>query len=164
MRRQLNSFKVAFKGIWYAIKSESHMRFHLVTGFYVILFSFFFGLSKAQWGVVLILITSIITAEVFNTAIEEVCNLNTESYDPLVRIAKDVAAGAVLVLSFAAVAIAFIFYFDIGKITAIALFILTTPWLLILFIVSIIMSLVFIVMGPMGFTKIYHRFKVHTKK
>ncbi len=160
MKRQLNSFKVAFKGIWYAIKSESHMRFHLIAGLYVIIFSLFFGLSKAQWGVILILITSIIASEIFNTAIEEVCNLNTKGYDPLVRIAKDVSAGAVLVLSLAAVAVAVIFYLDIKKITAVATLILTTPWLLILFVVSIIMSLVFIVMGPMGFTKIYHRFKV----
>lgn len=160
MKRQLNSFKVAFTGIWYAIKNESHMRFHLVAGFYVIIFSLFFGLTKAQWGVVLILIASILAAEIFNTAIEEVCNLNKDSFDPLVRIAKDVAAGAVLVLSFAAVAVAFIFYFDIEKITLVFLHVFTTPGLLILFIVSIIISLVFIVMGPMGLSKIYHRFRV----
>ena len=159
MKRQLNSFKVAFKGIWYAIKSESHMRFHLVAGFYIIIFSLFFGLSKAQWGVVLMLIASILTAEIFNTAIEEVCNLSRDSFDPIVRIAKDVAAGAVLVLAIVAVSVAFIFYFDIGKITAVALHVFTTPWLLILFIVSIIISIVFIVMGPMGLSKVYHRFK-----
>ena len=160
MKHQLNSFRVAFAGIWYAIKNESHMRFHLVAGFYVIIFSLFYGLTKAEWGVVLILIASILSAEIFNTAIEEVCNLNRDSFDPLVRIAKDVAAAAVLVLSFAAVAVAFIFYFDIEKITAVSMHVFTTPWLLILFIVSIIISLVFIVMGPMGLSKIYHRFRV----
>ena len=160
MKQQLSSFKVALRGIRHTIKSESHLRFHLVAGFYVIIFSIFFGLSKAQWGVILILIASIIASEIFNTALEEACNLGAEGYNPLVRIAKDVAAGAVLVLSIAAVSVAFIFYFDIEKITAVAMHVFTTPWLLILFIVSIIISLVFIVMGPMGFTKIYHRFRV----
>lgn len=160
MKRQLNSFKVALRGIWHAIKSESHIRFHLVAGFYVVIFSLFFGLTKTQWGVIIILIASIITSEMFNTALEAVCNLGKEGYNPIVRIAKDVAAGAVLVMSVAAVIVAFIFYFDIEKITAVATHVFTTPWLLILFIVSIIISLVFIVMGPMGFTKIYHRFKV----
>ena len=97
MKRQINSFKFAFRGIWFTIKNESHMRFHMVAGFYVILFSFFYNFSKAEWAIILVLIASIMTAEIFNTCLEQLCNLNTQSYDPIARIAKDVAAGAVLV-------------------------------------------------------------------
>lgn len=159
MKHQLDSFRVAIRGIWYSIKSESHMRFHIIAGTYVIIFSFFFQLSKTQWAVILFLIASILAAEIFNTCIEEICNLNTQSYDPMVRIAKDVAAGAVLVLSILAVAVAFIFYFDLEIINKIVWFFLSRPALLTLFILSLIISAVFIFAGPMGISKLYHKLK-----
>lgn len=159
MKHQLNSFKVAFRGIWFAIKSESHIRFHLIAGFYVILFSFFYSLSAAQWGVLLLLIGSVITAELFNTAIEELCNLNTQSYDPIVKVTKDIAAGAVLVLTVAAVATAFIFYFDLAVIQSIIGFFLNRPFLLVLLIISFVISALFTALGPMGFVEVYYKFK-----
>ena len=144
MKKQLKSFKAAFVGILSAIKSEGHLRFHLVAAFYVIVFSFFYNLSKAQWAVVLLLIGAIIAAEFFNTAIENVCDLVTKEYNERIKIAKDVSAAAVLVLSIVAVAAAFIFYFDLQRIQFIAMFFLARPWLLILFVISLIMSVVFI--------------------
>lgn len=159
MKHQINSFKVAFSGIWFAIKSESHVRFHLIAGFYVILFSFFYSLSKAQWGVILFLISGIITAEIFNTAIEYLCDLSTQSYDSVVKITKDVAAGAVLIMSIIAVAIAFIFYFDLAIIKNIVGFFLANPLLLTLLIMSFIISGVFVVLGPMGIADIYYKIK-----
>lgn len=160
MKHQLKSFKVAFDGIWYTIKHESHMRFHMVAGFYVILFSyFFFHLSKAQWGVILLLISSVMTAEIFNTSLEEVCNLNTQSYDPIARIAKDVAAGAVLILTVAAVVVAFVFYFDMVIIGQIINFFLSEPLCLTLLIISFILSAVFVILGPIGMADIYYKIK-----
>ena len=159
MKHQINSFKVAFRGIWFAIKSESHIRFHLIAGMYVIIFSFFYNISIEQWGIIILLISSVITAEIFNTALEQLCNLSTESYDPVARIAKDVAAGAVLVLTFAAIAIAVLFYFDIKVISAIISFFLSNPLLLTLFILSLVVSFIFIKLGPMGFSDIYYKLK-----
>lgn len=159
MKHQINSFKVAFKGIWYVIKSESHLRFHIIAGLYVIFFSFFYPLTKTQWGIIILLISSVITAEIFNTAIEEVCNLNTQSYDPVVKIAKDVAAGAVLILTVAAVAVAFMFYFDLAVIRNIISFFLSSPLLLILLILSFVISVLFVAWGPMGIADTYYKFK-----
>lgn len=159
MKHQINSFKVAFQGIWFAIKSESHIRFHLVAGVYVIIFSFFYSLSKAQWAAILLLIASILTAELFNTAIEALCALNTQSYDQIVKITKDVAAGAVLLLSVAAVVIAFIFYFDLAVIQSIIAFFLARIPLLVLLIISFIISALFVALGPMGIANIHYKLK-----
>lgn len=159
MKHQINSFKVAFKGIAFTIKNESHMRFHIIASFYVILFSFFYELTKAQWGVVLLLISSVMTAEIFNTSLEEICNLNTESYNPIVKIAKDVAAGAVLILSIAAVAIAFLFYFDLNIIKNIFIFFLANPLWLSFLVISFIFSAIFIISGPMGIADFYYKHK-----
>lgn len=159
MKHQINSFRFAFRGIWYAIKNESHMRFHIVAAVYVIVFSFFFDLTKSQWAVVLVVIASVIAAELFNSSLEELCDLNTQNYDPLARVAKDIAAGAVLVLSIVAVAIAFIIYFDLEKIGSIALFFFKIPVLAVLFAVSLIISVMFIALGPLGFQKFYHKLK-----
>jgi diacylglycerol kinase (ATP) len=159
MKHQINSFKVAFQGIWYTIKSESHMRFHMTAGFYVILLSFFYNLSKAQWAIVILLIASIMVAEIFNTCLEQLCNLSTQSYDPIAKIAKDIAAGAVLALSFAAIVIGFLFYFDLAVIKSIALFLIANPLILVLFVLSIIISVLFVGFGPMGARRLYHKFK-----
>jgi diacylglycerol kinase (ATP) len=134
----------------------------MVAGFYVILFSLFYNLSKVQWAIVILLIASIMTAEIFNTCLEQICNLNTENYDPIVKIAKDIAAGAVLMLSFGAVAVAFVFYFDLKVIKSILVFFLANPLLLVLFILSIIIAVLFVGFGPMCIAQAYHKFK--TKK
>lgn len=144
MRKQLKSFKAAFVGFYNALRSEGHLRFHLVAACYVIAFSFFYDLSKAQWAVVLLLIGAIIAAELFNTAVENLCNLVTKDYNKHIKTAKDVSAAAVLVLSAAAVATAFVFYFDIAKFQYIIQFFISRVWLLILFVLSLIISLVFI--------------------
>ena len=145
MKKQLKSFKAAFSGVFNAVRSEAHLRFHLVAACYVIVFSiFFYNLSAAQWVVLLLLIAAVIAAELFNTAVENVCDLVTKDFDKRVKAAKDASAAAVLVLSAAAVAAAFIFYFDLEKIRFIALFFVSRPPLLILFVLSFIISVAFI--------------------
>ena len=67
----------AFRGVWDAILDEAHLRFHLVAAFYVLLFSPFFELSAAQYAVLVLLIAAVLSAELFNTAIENVCDAMT---------------------------------------------------------------------------------------
>ena len=144
MKKQLKSFKAAFEGFFDSVKSEGHLRFHLVASFYVILFSFFYDFSAAQWAVLLLLIGAIFSAELINTAIENACDRITGEIDPKIKAAKDASAAAVLVLAIFAVAIAFVFYYDLGKLYEIYLFFINRVWLLILFVISLIMSVVFI--------------------
>lgn len=150
MKKQILSFKCAFRGVWYTVKSESHMRFHMVAGFYVLLFSLFYNFSAAQTALLIILIALIMFAEIVNTCIEELCNLISDRYEPLIRIAKDTAAGAVLVLSIAAVAVAVVFFLDFDVLYGIFLFFCDSPVLLALLVISAVFSVVFIVLGPVG--------------
>ena len=144
MKKQLKSFGAAFVGIWHAVRSEGHLRFHIVAAVYVIAFSFFYDLSKAQWALLLLLIGAILAAEFINTAIENACDAVTKEYNKHIKTAKDCAAAAVLILSIAAAVVAFIFYFDIERIQYIIMFFMSRPWLLILFLISIIISVAFI--------------------
>lgn len=144
MKKQILSFKAALCGLWYTITHEVHMRFHLVAGFYVILFGFFYELSAVQWTVLLLLIGAILSAEVTNTSIERLANRVTTERDPLIKAAKDTAAAAVLVLAIFAVAVAFIIFFDIEKIVYVFGWFVARPLLFALLILSAALSVVFV--------------------
>lgn len=160
MKKQILSFSYAFKGIWYTVKNESHMRFHMVAGFYVLLFSLFYNFSTAQTALLIILIALVIAAEIVNTCVEELCNLVADRYEPLVKVAKDTAAGAVLVLSIAAAAVAVVFFLDFDVLYGIFLFFMSNPVLLVLLVISVVFSVVFIWLGPVGIKEKFLRLKV----
>lgn len=120
MKHQIKSFSYAIKGIWYCITHEGHFRFHLVAAAYVVFFGVkFYDFSAAQWGVLAVLIALVLSMEIVNTAIERLCDKVKKSYDDLIKIAKDVAAGAVLFSAVTAIIVAVVFYWDIDTFTAI---------------------------------------------
>ena len=156
MKKQLKSFGCAIKGFFGAVCSEGHLRFHLVAAVYVLVFSSFYNFSAAQWAVLIILIALVIAAELINTAIENTCDAVTTEQNEHIRRAKDMAAGAVLVLSIAAAAIAVIFFWNLEVIKNIfAYFSQNTP-MLILLIISAVVSVLFIAISP---AKIIKKFK-----
>ena len=163
MIKQLLSFKNAFKGIWYTIKSESHMRFHMVAGFYVLVFSVFYNFSATQTALLVFLIASIMFAEIINTCIEELCNFVADRYEPIVKIVKDMAAGAVLVLSIASAIVAIIFFWNIPVIMQIFSYFAENVFMLILFAISALFSLVFVIWGPIGIKTGFLRLKFKNK-
>ena len=163
MIKQLLSFKNAFKGIWYTIKSESHMRFHMVAGFYVLVFSVFYNFSATQTALLVFLIASIMFAEIINTCIEELCNFVADRYEPIVKIVKDMAAGAVLVLSIASAIVAILFFWNIPVIMQIFSYFAENVFMLILFAISALFSLVFVIWGPIGIKTGFLRLKFKNK-
>ena len=160
MKKQILSFKCAFRGIWYTVKSESHMRFHMVAGFYVLLFSLFYNFSVAQTALLIILTALIMAAEIINTCIEELCNLISDRYEPLIRVAKDTAAGAVLVLAIAAVAVAAVLFLDFDVLYGIFIFFSDNPFLLVQLLISAVFSVVFVKLGPVKIKEKLLRLKV----
>ena len=112
MKKQFLSFFYAFRGIWDAVCTEAHLRFHLTAAFYVLLLSPFFELNAAQYGVLILLIAAVISAELFNTSLETVCDLITKERSYYIRIAKDISAAAVLVFALAATAVAVVFFWN----------------------------------------------------
>lgn len=97
------SFAYAFRGVAYCIKNERNMRIHLTAVVLVSYFASFYGVSKGEFLTLLLCFGFVICAEAFNTAIEALVNLGSPSYHPFARIAKDVAAGAVVVSAITAV-------------------------------------------------------------
>lgn len=115
MKRQIKSFKNAFKGIASAFLTESHLRFHFVAAFFVLLFAYISKMNMTQWAVLIITIGSVFAAELINTAIELVCDLYSTEHNPIIGKIKDIAAGAVLVASIAATGVAVFMFIFTGK-------------------------------------------------
>lgn len=132
----------------------------MVAGFYVLLFSLFYNFSVVQTALLIILTALIMAAEIINTCIEELCNLISDRYEPLIRVAKDTAAGAVLVLAIAAVAVAAVLFLDFDVLYGIFIFFSDNPFLLVLLLISAVFSVVFVKLGPVKIKEKLLRLKV----
>lgn len=108
----IKTWKNAFEGIIYATTTQGNIQKQLVIAVIVIIISLFFNLTKAEFLCLMFTIILIIIAEMVNTAIETVVDLYTDLYHPKAKIAKDVAAGGVVVAAFNAVIVAYILFFD----------------------------------------------------
>lgn len=146
----LRGFKYAFKGIIYAINHERNMRIHIVVAVYLLYFLSYYRISDIKMALVLLVIALVFSLELVNTAVERVCDLYTTNKNRLIEIAKDVSAGAVLVAAIFAVAIAFFILWEPDTIWKIIVFHCTSPERLTLLILTIIISILLIVIGPKG--------------
>lgn len=109
-KKILNSFKYAFQGIATGIKKERNMLIHVSIMIIVILFGIILNISKLEWMICIILFAIVIAGELFNTAIETVVDMITLERNEKAKIAKDVSAGAVLILSIGAICIGLIIF------------------------------------------------------
>lgn len=101
-QRLLLSVKHAFDGIVDGIQNEPNMVIHYCAVVLVIVFGITLRLSRIEWSICLILCGLVIALELVNTAVEAVVDLVTKEYDEQARLAKDTAAGAVLVAAIVA--------------------------------------------------------------
>ena len=106
----INSFKYPFKGLWYAYKNEQNLAFDVMMAIIVIILGFVFSISVTEWALLMLTVGLVISAELFNTAIEAVVDLITEEYHPLAKVSKDTSAAAVLVLAVVAVIVGLIMF------------------------------------------------------
>ena len=97
----INSFKYAFEGIISSFKAERNMKIHTLIMILVIIAGFIFNITKAEWIICIILFGIVISAELFNTAIETIVDLVMPEKNKKAKLAKDVSAGAVLILAIA---------------------------------------------------------------
>ncbi|WP_276484345.1 diacylglycerol kinase family protein [Paraflavitalea pollutisoli] len=109
-KSHLISYKYALRGIYEAFRYENNMLFHLAAAIAVIVVNTLLKISKTEWLITLLLIGLAWMAEIFNTALEKLADRVTKEQDPLIRQAKDLAAGAVLIIGFVAVICALIIY------------------------------------------------------
>ncbi len=106
-RTLAESFGFAVDGILYAFQTQRNLRVHCLMAVLVLLLALSLRVNRTELAVLAITVGAVMSAELFNTAIEAVVDLLTREYHPLARVAKNVAAGGVLVT---AVAAAFVGY------------------------------------------------------
>ena len=90
------SFVYAWRGLWHAVRTQRNARVHLTIAAAAIALGLWLGIAPVEWAMVFVAITGVFVAEMFNTVAEACVDLATQEFHPLARVAKDVAAGAVL--------------------------------------------------------------------
>ena len=109
-KKIINSFKYALEGIRTSFKSERNMKIHVVIMMLVIIAGIILKISKTEWIICILLFSIVIAGELFNTAIETVVDMIMPEKNEKAKIAKDVSAGAVLVLAIGATIIGLIIF------------------------------------------------------
>jgi diacylglycerol kinase (ATP) len=108
----IQSFNYAIEGVIHVLRRERNMRFHFALATVVLVLAFAYDVTKIELMALLIAISFVLLAEMINTAVEEMIDLTTKVYDPRAKIAKDVAAGAVLISSVVAATIGYLVFVD----------------------------------------------------
>ncbi|MDI6902008.1 MAG: diacylglycerol kinase [Anaerosomatales bacterium] len=105
------SFNYAIEGIVYALKTQRNMRLHIAAAALVLVASLFFRIGRFEFIAVVFAITFVLVTELVNTALEAAIDVSTEGFDPVAKVAKDVAAGAVFVAAVNALVVGYIVFF-----------------------------------------------------
>jgi len=106
----LESFNYAFEGIIHVLRTQRNMRIHFVVAALVLVAALASGVDKLELIALLLAIAFVLITEMVNTAIEGAIDVATTSFDPMAKLAKDIAAGAVLIASAVAVAIGYLVF------------------------------------------------------
>jgi diacylglycerol kinase (ATP) len=99
------SFTYAFKGIYLVVRFENNTRVHLFATIIALILGVVCRLSILEWALILMQIGLVWAAEIFNTALEKLVDLVSPGFNPKAGAIKDIAAGAVLVISIMALAV-----------------------------------------------------------
>src|SRR5262245_23211035 len=105
-----DSFNYASEGIIHVLRTQRNMRIHFLIAAAVLVLALWVGVDKIELIALLLSITFVLMAEMINTAIEGAIDVSTTSFDPMAKLAKDVAAGAVLISTLNAVAVGYLVF------------------------------------------------------
>jgi len=106
----LESFNVAFEGIIHVLRTQRNMRLHFLIAAGVLVAALSFDVSRLELVVLLLAIAFVLIAEMVNTAIEAAVDVASTAFDPMAKLAKDIAAGAVLIAAINAVAVGYLVF------------------------------------------------------
>ena len=104
-RNILESFRFAFVGLWYALRTQRNTRVHLSITAAVVVVGLCLNLSHIQWAVLTLTIGFVLVSEMLNTVAETLVDLISPGYHPLAKVVKDVTAGAVLLTAIVSVVV-----------------------------------------------------------
>jgi diacylglycerol kinase (ATP) len=108
----LQSFNFAFEGIIHVLRTQRNMRIHFAIAVTVLIAALAVGVGRLELIALLISISLVLIAEMLNTALEAGIDVATTSFDPLAKLAKDIAAGAVLIATVNAVAVGYLVFVE----------------------------------------------------
>jgi len=108
----LDSFNYAFEGIIHVLRTQRNLRIHFGIAIAVIVAAVWIGVGRLELIALLFAIAFVLVAEMMNSAIEGAIDASTTSFDPNAKLAKDIAAGAVLISSITALAIGYLVFSD----------------------------------------------------
>ena len=102
LKKHSISFRYAFKGLYYALKTQPNFSVHLFLAVLAVFLGLIFSINSFEWLILALTISSVVVSEMFNTAIETVTDAlkehkRSEKDDYYIMVAKDIAAGAVLI-------------------------------------------------------------------
>jgi diacylglycerol kinase (ATP) len=106
----IDSFNYAFEGIIHVLRTQRNMRLHFLVAFVVVVVALVVNVTKLELIVLLISIAFVLITEMINSAIEAAIDIATTSFDPMAKLAKDIAAGAVLIAAANAVAVGYLVF------------------------------------------------------
>jgi diacylglycerol kinase (ATP) len=106
----IESFNYAFEGIIHVLRTQRNLRIHFLAAAAVLIAALYLDVSKIELIALLLAIAFVLIAEMINSAIEGAIDVSTTSFDPNAKLAKDVAAGAVLIATINAVAIGYLVF------------------------------------------------------
>ena len=109
-RTIFDSFNYAFEGIIHVLRTQRNMRLHFLIAFVVVIVALIVNVTKLELIVLLISISFVLIAEMINSAVEAAIDIATTSFDPMAKLAKDIAAGAVLIAAANAVAVGYLVF------------------------------------------------------
>ena len=98
-KKIINSFKYALQGIFTSLKTERNMKIHIIIMILVIIVGIILKINKIEWIICVLMFATVIAGELFNTAIETIVDMVMPQKNEKAKIAKDISAGAVLVLA-----------------------------------------------------------------
>lgn len=110
MKKLIKSFMYAFDGLKSSFITERNMKIHVFFVILVTICGFIFKISSFEWIICILLFGLVISAELFNTAIETTVDLACSEKNKLAKLAKDISAGAVLILALASIIIGMIIF------------------------------------------------------
>jgi diacylglycerol kinase (ATP) len=108
----LDSFNFAFEGIIHVLRTQRNLRIHFAIAVGVLIFALIVDVTEMELIALLISVTFVLISEMLNTAVEAAIDIATTSFDPMAKLAKDIAAGAVLIAAINAIAVGYIVFSD----------------------------------------------------
>ncbi len=112
VRKLIDSFNYAISGLIYVLRTQRNMRIHFGLALVALVFSILFNVSKVELLILFFTISLVIITEMINTAVEAVVDMYTRRYHPLAKIAKNVAAGAVLFAAINSIIVGYLIFID----------------------------------------------------